>query len=78
MVDDGGHSATMMNYTLTTLFQHPGCLGSAAVYAVEDMHTMAMCNLGYCEQPSQIMRPTRTSSSCVQETRNGQVVALSK
>lgn len=54
VIDDGGHSGTMMNVSLTTIFAHAGCLTDRAVYVIEDMHTMAMCKEGFCEQPSQV------------------------
>lgn len=54
VVDDGGHSHNMMQFTVESLFSNPTCLSAGAVYAIEDMHTMAMCAQGYCDTPSQI------------------------
>jgi len=54
VVDDGGHSGTMMDVSMSTIFQHPNCLSSEAVYTIEDMHTMSMCGAGYCDEPSQV------------------------
>jgi len=56
VVDDGGHSGAMMNYSLSTIFAHSSCLTSKATYVIEDMHTMAMCGQGYCTQPSDVHR----------------------
>ena len=56
VIDDGGHTGTMMNLSLATIFAHEGCLAARATYVIEDMHTMAMCAQGFCEQPSQVYR----------------------
>ena len=56
VVDDGGHTGQMMNFSLRLIFQHPSCLTPHAVYAIEDMHTGALCKFRPrdCKTPSDV------------------------
>ena len=40
IVDDGGHTSTMMNTSLCTLFPSDLCMAPNSLYVIEDMHTM--------------------------------------
>ena len=56
VVDDGGHTAEMMQATLNTLWTNSAaCLTANAVYVIEDMHVMAACEVNdYCAQPKDV------------------------
>ena len=56
VIDDGGHSAWMMQTTLAFMWNHSdACLSENATYVIEDMHAMALCaSGGYCDTASDI------------------------
>ena len=55
VIDDGGHTALMMQTTLAHMWNHStACLSEKATYVIEDMHTMAMCKAGFCDKPSDV------------------------
>ena len=55
VVDDGGHSAEMMRVTLDVLWSSSAaCLQPKVVYAIEDMHTLAACGMGFCDSPRNV------------------------
>ena len=59
VVDDGGHTAHMMDSTLNFLWNaSASCLTSSATYVIEDMHVMAACEYGpgypYCQKPADV------------------------
>lgn len=56
VIDDGGHTANMMNYSLRTIWSTEGCLTPRAVYTIEDMHTGAMC--------PQVLPPPAAAAAC--------------
>mmetsp|Transcript_25694 Transcript_25694/g.79060 ORF Transcript_25694/g.79060 Transcript_25694/m.79060 type:complete len:332 (-) Transcript_25694:33-1028(-) len=59
VIDDGGHTFDMINATLHYVWpESSNCLKPHAVYAVEDLHAMVMCNFKvndqpYCDSPKQ-------------------------
>ena len=44
IIDDGGHTASLINASLNILFPNDSCLTPRGLYIVEDLHTMAMCS----------------------------------
>ena len=44
VIDDGGHTFDMINATLHAIFPSDKCMRPHGVYAVEDLHSMAMCD----------------------------------
>lgn len=57
IIDDGGHTAGMMNASLAALFPSNSCMTAHSVYVIEDTHTLAMCKpsgSGYCRSAAQI------------------------
>ena len=49
VVDDGGHAIHQIKTTMGALWpEEAKCLTPTAVYAIEDLHTMAECQTGYC------------------------------
>ena len=55
VIDDGGHSAWMMQTSLAHMWNHSdACLSESATYVIEDMHTMVGCANGYCERPADV------------------------
>ena len=54
IIDDGGHTSQMIQTALRALFPHDACMTKPSWYVIEDMHTMAMCNQGYCKDPADI------------------------
>ena len=66
VIDDGGHSNNMMAYSLETIWNHAdACLTARAVYAIEDMHTMAMCGGHFCNEPSDSKLALSTNPSLI-------------
>ena len=58
VIDDGGHTFEMINTTLHAMWPNDQCLKPHAVYAVEDLHTMVMCDrtvagMHFCEDSHQ-------------------------
>eukprot|EP00967_Tisochrysis_lutea_P127320 scaffold216321_cov33-Tisochrysis_lutea.AAC.1 len=56
VVDDGGHTAEMINSAVNTIFASNACMTPQSVYVVEDMHVMANCftHKSYCGTPGEI------------------------
>mmetsp|Transcript_12737 Transcript_12737/g.40402 ORF Transcript_12737/g.40402 Transcript_12737/m.40402 type:complete len:307 (+) Transcript_12737:59-979(+) len=58
VIDDGGHTFEMINATLRTLWPSEACMRPSSVYAIEDLHTMVMCEASvagqrYCRSPAE-------------------------
>ena len=56
VIDDGGHTAGMIETSLAAIFPSDVCMGEHSVYAVEDTHTMARCDAKgkYCKSAKEI------------------------
>ena len=52
IVDDGGHTYEMMKTAVNTLFPNDLCMTRNSLYALEDMHTMAIAS--YCSVTTDI------------------------
>lgn len=56
VIDDGGHTARMINSAISVLFSNDACMAPRSVYVVEDLHVMRLCETdhSYCSEPSEI------------------------
>lgn len=54
IIDDGGHTAQIMQNSLQALFPGNACMKTPSWYVIEDTHTLTMCDVGYCKEPADI------------------------